>query len=322
MKMSNILMNAAILVAACVCSVTALGQEAAGIPAASEGNAMAFLVKNTDPLSLSMAGADIASGQTTASSIFGNPAATCLSGKKLDVAASYSSWQPHGVSTGVTDFGVATVFGRFGLSAGVSYGLGDGYDIISAEGDRTGKFNPSEVVIGAGLSYRLTDFVSAGMNLKFAAEKIAAGNSHKVFAADIFVMAELEDFRFTAGARNVGSKVKSASGEKYRIPSAITVGASYGHVFGEKHDFLASIEGDCHFGGGAAESLGLSYTYNGLVSIRAGYRNVSGKAPGASFASFGAGIRFFGIRLDAAYLVASSSSPLRNTFSVGMGYSF
>ena len=57
------------------------------------------------------------------------------------------------------------------------------------------------------------------------------------------------------------------------------------------------------------------------VSVRAGYR-YGGDSVIPSFASVGAGVKLFGVHLDAAYLIASGDSPLKNTFCIGIGYSF
>ena len=38
--------------------------------------------------------------------------------------------------------------------------------------------------------------------------------------------------------------------------------------------------------------------------------------------TFGAGVELFGISLDLAYLIAAGDSPLRNTMTFGLGYSF
>jgi hypothetical protein len=58
-----------------------------------------------------------------------------------------------------------------------------------------------------------------------------------------------------------------------------------------------------------------------MVSVRAGYR-YGGKSVIPSYASVGAGFKLFGVSLDLAYLIASGDSPLQNTLTFGLGYSF
>ena len=81
------------------------------------------------------------------------------------------------------------------------------------------------------------------------------------------------------------------------------------------------VDADCYFSGAFSAAAGASYTYNGMVSVRAGYR-YGGDSVIPSFASVGAGVKLFGVHLDAAYLIASGDSPLKNTFCIGIGYSF
>jgi hypothetical protein len=58
-----------------------------------------------------------------------------------------------------------------------------------------------------------------------------------------------------------------------------------------------------------------------MVSFRAGYR-YGGDSPIPSFASVGAGVKFSGVKLDLAYLIAGGDSPMKNTLAIGLGYSF
>ena len=298
----------------------------AGVAAAQEVNpnstALSFLSRNSDPVTLSMGGASLATSHSPAYSLFCNPSAMAFSEKKLDIAASFSSWQPEGAASKVIDFGASGCFGKFGISAGISYGKGDEYEVYSESGDKSGTFSPSEMAAGVGLSYRIVKFLSAGVNLKYASEKLSKDDSYNAFAADVLLTAKLDGFRIAAGARNIGSKVKASDGTSFSIPSSIAAGVSYGHTFAEKHSILASVNADYYFESGATESIGVAYTYNNLVSVRGGYCNASDKAPGASFASVGAGVQFLGIRIDAAYLIAGSDSPMKNTLSVGLGFSF
>ena len=93
----------------------------AGVAAAQEVNpnstALPFLSRNSDPVSLSMGGASLATSHSPAYSLFCNPSAMAFSEKKLDIAASFSSWQPEGAASKVIDFGASGCFGKFGISA-------------------------------------------------------------------------------------------------------------------------------------------------------------------------------------------------------------
>ena len=68
--------------------------------------------------------------------------------------------------------------------------------------------------------------------------------------------------------------------------------------------------------------MGAEYGYDSLVYVRAGYHYASVGNGIPSFASAGLGFRFFGVNIDAAYLFGWGNSPLKHTFTVGVGYSF
>ena len=88
-------------------------------------------------------------------------------------------------------------------------------------------------------------------------------------------------------------------------------------------DFSSEIK-YVDFGSGIAAgcSIGAEYEFAGLAAVRAGYHFGAESDGLPSFASVGAGLNVFGVSIDAAYIVAAGSSPMKNTFSVGIGYEF
>ena len=80
-----------------------------------------------------------------------------------------------------------------------------------------------------------------------------------------------------------------------------------------------ALDADYYFSGGFAAALGAAYTFNDLVSVKAGYR-YGGNSPVGSFASVGVGAKFMGIKLDVAYLIGSDA--FKNTLALTLGYAF
>lgn len=84
--------------------------------------------------------------------------------------------------------------------------------------------------------------------------------------------------------------------------------------------------------------LSAQYEYNDFVRVGLGYHyGNQDKQVTGSYASFGAGIKFLGISVNAAYILGfkqasdisspveslyNLSAPISNTFSVGVGYEF
>ena len=132
-------------------------------------------------------------------------------------------------------------------------------------------------------------------------------------------MAKIKGLKAAVGISNIGSSVTSASGAKFSLPTSLTVGAGYSAKFADKHAVDAQVDIDYYFDGALATALGAGYTFNDMVSLKAGYR-VGGDSVLPSFASVGAGVKFMGLKLDVAYLIGSEN--MKNTLAVGLGFSF
>lgn len=292
------------------------------IPVVSSAQALPFTIADTDPAALAKGGASLAETGSVSHAAFTNAAAIPFSESTLDVSAGYTMWQPTSVKSNVINVaGAYNMNGKLGIAAGLYYGMNPAYDITDASGALKGTFSPSDMHVAAGVSYRFIPALSVGANIGYATSSLAEGNSYGTVAADIFLMSQFSDFKVTAGVSNVLGTVKSASGAEFCIPGSIAFGAAYDKEFGEKHAVEVNLDVDYFFSGWLAAALGAGYTFNDMVSVRAGYR-YGGDSPMPSFASVGAGVKFSGIKLDLAYLIAGGDSPMKNTLAVGVGYSF
>ena len=290
---------------------------------AQESVAMPFVDNALNPRSAAMGG--ISAGLSSdAYAQFGNIAAIPFSSDNLAAGVSYNSWQPTaaGINAGVA--GAAYRLGRFGISFGASAAINQSYEGVSETGVSLGKFTPIDWQVGAGVSYLITDSFSAGIGLNYASSVTSAYYKDlNTFYADIQLMHVIRQFRISLSGNNLGLPVSSASGTKFNLPMNAALAVSYGNVWG-RHGLEAGVEGKAYFGGPSAMgcTVGAEYEYDSLIAVRAGYHYGSEKNGLPSFASVGLGAHVFGVNLDVAYLIAAGNSPLRNTFSVGVGYSF
>lgn len=291
-------------------------------PFISSAQALPFTSADYDPVALAKGTASLTQTSSIAYSSFGNAAAIPFSDLKGDFAAGFTMWAPGGVSTNVLNVaGAYNVKQKFGIALGLSYGMNPAYDIYDATGAVKGQFKPSEMQFKAGLSYRFLPFMSVGANIGYASSKLAEGTGYGSLVADVFLMAKFGGFKAAAGVSDLGSGITSASGAKFSLPAAASLGLGYDAVLGEKSLVDVQLDADYYFSGTFAAGAGASYTYDDFISVRAGYR-YGGESVIPSFLSLGAGVRFMGIRLDLAYLVASGDSPLSNTLSLSVGYNF
>ncbi len=292
------------------------------IPSVSGAQALPFTVSDTDPVILAKGGAGLTETGSVSQAAFTNAAAVPFSESTLDVSAGYVMWQPSYVKSNVINVGAAfNMGGKLGLAAGLYYGMNPEYKITNAGGAAAGTFKPSDIHAALGVSYRFLDFLSVGVNLGYASSSLAEEYSYGSFAGDAYVMAKFGGVKVAAGVSNVLGKVKSAGGVEFKLPASAALGAGYEAAFAEKHAVEANLDLDYFFDGWLAASVGAGYTFNDLVSVRAGYR-YGGDSPIPSYASVGAGAKFMGIKLDLAYLIAGSDSPMSNTLAVSLGYSF
>ena len=289
-------------------------------PALAGAQALPYTAADFDAVSLGKAGANLTETGTIANGGLHNAAAMPFSELPYEATVGYALWQPSSAASNVINAGYAyNLKQKFAISFSADLGLNKPYDMIDDKGESYGSFTPKDVHMAMGLAYRFLPYLSAGVSLGYANSSLAPDYKYGAVTADVFVMARFNDFKATVGVANLGSKVTSASGLKYSLPASVALGVGYDKTFAEKHAVNVALDADYFFQGGLAASVGAEYTFNDLVSARTGY-HLGGKSVIPSYASVGAGVKFFGVRLDLAYLIASG--PMKNTLSVGLGCTF
>lgn len=277
--------------------------------------ALPFSAADYNPVTLAKGGAGLVETSSIAFAAYTNAAAIPFSESTGDVAVGYDMWQPSSVN--VNYMNVAAGFNikdKVGVAAGFSYGMYNKKDFAGME------VVPSNIQANVGISWRFVKFLSIGANVGYARETLMKDYSLGAVTTDVFLMSEFYDFKIAAGVSNLGSKVKSKY-STYSLPTAVSLGLGYDKVFAEKHGIDVLVDADYFLAGAFTVSAGAGYTFNDMVSVRAGY-NYGGEAVIPSYASVGAGVKFFGVKLDLAYLIAGSDSPMNNTLAVSLGYSF
>lgn len=289
-------------------------------PALAGAQALPFTAADTDAASLGKAGANLTQTESIAYSSFSNAAAIPFSDSKFDASVGYTMWQPSAVKANIVNFGAAyNVKNKFGLALGFMYGMNQPYDITNDGGAVKGQYTPTDMRINAGLSWRFLPILSLGVNVEYASNTLAKDHLDGAFNADVYLMTKISGLKATVGVANLGTGITSSNGVKFSLPAHASVGLGYEMNFAQIHDIDLALDADYFFKGGFAASLGAEYTFNDLASVRAGY-HYGGKAVIPSYASVGAGVKFVGIKLDVAYLIASGA--MKNTLAVGLGYSF
>ena len=292
------------------------------LPLAASAQALPFVAADYSAAAAGKAGTSAVETSSVAFSSFGNVAAVPYSDKAADFAAGYTMWQPSNVPSNVIAAGGAYNLGsKLGFSAGMTYGAYKPYEVFNESGSSKGTFTPSDIQLKAGAAWRFLPYLSAGVSLGYASSSLAEGVSYGAFEADVFLMAKFSCLKAALGVTDLGSAVVSSSGAKFSLPSAFTLGLGYEKAFADMHQVDVALDADYFFAGAFAASVGAEYTFDDMVSFCAGYR-YGGNSVIPSYASLGLGGCFFGVSIDLAYALPIAESPMSNTLSLAVGYSF
>ena len=219
-----------------------------------------------------------------------------------------------------------------GVSADFSLGLGDklnvsagflmlkseSYQEINESGNVIGEYGPSDMKISAGASYCVLDWISAGLNVRYLRSSIASDATLNAFCADLRAVAARDSWKAGLGLFNVGPAVKGADGTGYPLPTFVRADGEYRIDLGPSMAVNVGLSGEVYFSAGLAACAGAEYSFKDMLFARAGVRLGNEVLP--TYASLGLGVKFAGISLDAAYLLASET--LGGSFLAGLSYSF
>jgi len=290
----------------------------------AQGTAMDFIRADRNPATLGAAGAGYASlSSGTAFSAFSNPAAVALSEHMVDAAGTFGLMPSGDAKASVFGGGTSVRLGHFGLSAGY---LGSSYPQISLSsegGGASGSFTPKDMMLGLGLSYAFGDNLSFGVVARYASQALDNKTTLSSISADIMAIYRLDALSVSAGVVGLGPKVESVSNRSYALPASAKLAAAYRLGFG---DFSADImaDADYYFSGNFGAAAGAQMGYKDMAFLRTGYRFSSVKAdfaaaPLPSFFSLGAGVKLYGVTLDAAFIMGGAAT---GTLAFSLGYRF
>lgn len=301
---------------------------AAFVPVPSSAQAVQFLGYNPDARTAGMGGAGV-SLDATAFSMWNNSAAPALSSGTMDAAVSYGLWQPSGSANSVVSAaGYGRVAGFMTVSAGIKYFSHSSYDITDSGGLVTGSYTPKEMSAGVGVAFRILPVLSLGANVHYVHSDLGQSSRAGAVSADFGAMLDLRFMRIGATVSHIGSRIGYGGVSSYGQPADFRLGVGTTRTFGAegRHAVTASLQGGLLLEGASLfGEAGVEYAWNGMVRVSAGYHHGGADIPGVipSYASVGAGFRILGIHVDAAYIIGTDArSPLTNSFSIGLGYSF
>lgn len=276
---------------------------------------MQFLNVNQDAAASAVAGTGVGR-PADAFALENNMAAASLSTSEFAAEIGYGMWQPNTSKTGVVSAaGYLQLNDKVALGAAFKNFSEAEYSITSADGRNTGSFKPSEMAAGLGVSFKVSEGFAIGLNAKFASSTIAESAKASSVAADLSLAYAGNGLQAGLAVCNIGGKVDYGAETKYSLPSIAKAGAAY-TIAG----LTASAELDFLFSGGLMAGLGAEYWVKDIVAVRAGFHYGDSAKAIPTYASAGLGFNLAGVKLNAAYLLASDT--LGGSMMFGLGYSF
>ena len=244
-----------------------------------------------------------------------------FSDNRLDLSATYLMWQPSSSNNSMIHAGGSFMVGKnIGILAGVRYNMLEKYYPTDENGNMGDAFSPSEYGINLGLAYKIGDSFGLSVQGKYIGSKLADANSGTAFAGDVDFQYMKNNLKVSAGVGNMGSKLDYGSGG-YALPSRIKFGVGYDYSMDDKNRLSAAMNAAYQLPeevSGIIIGVGGEYTYNNMLSIRAGYSYADAKRVHPGYLSVGAGVHFSGLYIDLSYFVASF--PMKNTLLFTLGY--
>ena len=189
--------------------------------------------------------------------------------------------------------------------------------------------SPLDMAFEAGYAYRFLGDFSAALTARYLRLDPGYGDAANAVSFDAglawrhMFSGVLEDLAAIAQLKNFGTSPDYGAGRR-SLPWQVNAGASAGLLFGNHNRFRAGASLDIpvapECGGlspdrGVSASFGAEYSYRRMVYARGGYHFGNQSSGEQRWGSAGLGFRFWHMTLDAAWILAPSSSPLRNTFS-------
>lgn len=258
-------------------------------------------------------GDNVIFGLSEANSLVSDTNDMAFSKEKFSLEASYQNWMPKTSNLKFYNIGLGARFGKFGLSLNSSYIPGKSYAVNTNQ-----NYTPVDLYLGLGASY-LIDNMALSVKVNYYSSKLAPSVSYTGFGFGLFGAYKINDVILGLGVQNLGPKVKSKSGVEFYLPAAAVLNGKY-HTAFDSIGLETVLEAKYYFNGALAANLGLIADYKDLIFLNLSYNYGGNNAPIPSYASLGLGVKFYGVKLQAAYYLASKT--LSNTMTIGLGYSF
>ena len=316
-------MNSKHIIIACVALLCTM-------QARAQGQDLSVLAANPDARTAAMGNDAVAADGMY---LYNNPSAFLCANKKFSADASASIYEKTEGYEGTFGLYTATVGYKFAnrhaAFAGFRYAGGlklKGYDML---GEPTKDYQPYNWTIDLGYAYMIGNGFSAYAvgNVIFShLSKNAVGGAFTIGASyqksTTIAGNKSANLMLDAKVGAIGPQLDYGNGNKTTMPTYVAVGGALTVDVADKHQVGGAWSTRYFFRPSEYKVLmlgaGLEYTYNKMVSLRAGYeygdRNLS-------HFTMGAGFKYGGLHLNGAYMLKTANAG-SSYCNIGLGYDF
>lgn len=296
----------------------------------AQGQDLSVLAANPDARTAAMGNAAVAADGMY---LYNNPSAFLCANKKFSADASASIYEKTEGYEGTFGLYTATVGYKFAnrhaAFAGFRYAGGlrlKGYDML---GEPTKDYQPYNWTIDLGYAY----MIGNGFSAYAVGNVIFSHLSRNAVGGAFTIGASYQKSTTTAGNKSaslmldakvgaIGPQLDYGNGNKTTMPTYVAAGGSLTVDVADKHQVGGAWSTRYFFRPSEYKTLmlgaGLEYTYNKMVSLRAGYeygdRNLS-------HFTMGAGFKYGGLLLNGAYMLKTVNVG-SSYCTIGLGYDF
>lgn len=274
-----------------------------------------------------MGGAGVAT-QADAFAAFGNAASALMEYKTVQVAFAYTdfSGEVYRKNRMLSGGGYVRFAQRHALVVGLQFNMEPRIEAL----DR----RPGAQRFDLGYGYKVSDRVAVAATARYRRTygHLFDDNNYNGGGADLAVYSQLplsfmEGSKISLGAKLAFDAPVCPEYDRYGIAPAVGAGLSLPFTDGHKLDITTELR----YGVSSREDIfsakvGAEYSLMRLLYIRAG-GNVS-RLIGAmndqtlGYGTIGAGVRFFHLQFDIAYLFGKRNTPLNNAVQINFGLDF
>ncbi len=265
-------------------------------------------------------------GEASTMQIYANPSSILYSEAGTDISASTLIYPSAGDGIGRNMYYAASASKRFGINGlHIGFRYQGGLE-LPVEG---GTLSPEDYTVDAAYSIRLSDRFSLAAGIGFVHSKILTSasavsfNIGGYFRDSFNIFGNKSTYILGVSVRDFGTSLDYGTGySSSSLPGNIGMGGETSVLFGDKHRVTLALSERYYLLPSDATlftgNIGAEYTFNSLVSLRAGYRYAE-----HDFCSYsvGAGISLRFIRLDVCHQRGIGGNKINLTsLSLGVGF--